>query len=489
MFFFLFSKISFSQNIFQAKFSGSYAMGDHMSTVLSDGTIVFSYDLLSGGGADVDIGLTRIDTTGNIIWTKRISGTSIESGYFPQETKDGNIVLAGRAYGGLLLITKVDLLGNVVWSSLDSVGTGTFTYPIVSRTNGYGLVGSRQTSASTYDTYLLRTDSIGNFIWGKSYGASNTGPGRTGIETDDHGFLLIGSVITTAQEDMLFIKTDSIGNIQWSKQIGSASIDLVYSITQTNDKGFVISFNEFGGSNSGLNVLRLDSAGSIMWVKNYSGIYSGKFSKITDKNEIVIVGSGFGATVLLKTDSTGNLLWNKYYSERNTAATLDIAPDKGYVMLAPNPTFDTLIVIKTDENGYSGCQEGSASISVFNSTVAENPVSLMVSSHGGTSSYSLVSNDIQMNSDLCNTTEVNIDERNKFVKLFPNPASNELNLFFDHSGPLKYRIYSSTAQLVLNGTIDTESFSLDISNLSDGIFILELTMENEILRKPFVVNR
>lgn len=486
-FIFTFHLQIFSQNTFQAKFSGAFQMGDHMSTALSDGSIVFCYDLISSG--DVDLGLTRIDANGNIIWTKRISGTSIETGYFPQEASDGNIFLAGHGPGESILLTKVDLNGTVLWSTKSTLGTMPFSPPIETHDQGFAVIGSNQTSPSTYDTYLFRTDSLGNFLWGKSYGAFNTGPGRVGIETADKGFLLIGSVITTAQQDLLVIKTDSVGNLVWSKQYGSAEMDVPYSISQTSEGGYLISLNVFGGSSNGLNFLKIDPVGTIEWVKNYSGIHGGKFSKITNNNEIVADGSGFGATVLIKTDSVGNLMWNKYYSDRNTAATLDIAPDNGFVMLAPNPTFDTLLVVKTDEDGNSGCEESTSSISVNYPTLNVNSVVLQVSSGGGASAYNLTSTDVQMNSSICNTTSILETKNNDSSLIYPNPATNELIIQKSDLQKAEYVFMNSIGQVLFNGKINAIIKKINVSNLNPGLYYIRISDNENVFVKKILIER
>jgi hypothetical protein len=489
--FLFFSVTSLAQNTFQAKFWSDYNFGDHMSNVLSDGSVVFCYDLIDGG--DVDMGLVRLDASGTILWSKRYSGTNGGTGYFPMETSDHKIMLAGHGPGNTILLSKIDLSGNLIWSVSSQFGTMRFNLPVETHDHGFAVVGSNQNGPSTYDTYLLRTDANGNFLWAKSYGANNTGPSKFVIETSDHGYLVAGSINTSGSEDLLIIKTDSLGNAQWTKQYGYSQADQSYSGAQTNDGGYLISYNAFNGANGGLHLLKVDSLGNTIWVKRYSNVYNGKFSCITNQNEIVVDGSannilnGISATVLLKTDSEGNIIWNRFYSHYNTAATLNIAPDHGFVLLAPTFGFDTLIVTKTDSNGYSGCEESIGVVDVIIPPFTEDTAFINVSSGGSTSPYNLTVSNVQIYSELCNPLSVEETGKDDSFEIFPNPSSSYLQLKTEKNMKGRFSILTVLGQQVINEMIP-ESSVIDVSMLRDGIYFLRLLNQNKVKPKLFVVN-
>jgi len=483
----------FSQTMFQGRYSGGFEIGSSTSTAMSDGSIVFSYEIItttSGGQPDVNIGLTRIDSMGNFIWSKEYSGNALESGNFPKETSDGNIILVGpSSLGDRILLTKIDMSGNLMWSKLATVGSYPNSPAFQTHDGGFAVAGSLQTSSSTFDTYLYRTDSTGNFLWGFGYGDSTTAHSKFVIETSDHGFLLSGSIQIFTQEDFMLIKTDSVGTIEWAKQYERPQLDIPYSAHQTGDGGYLVSFNGIGGTNAGLYLMKLFSDGTIDWVKNYPEIFAGKYSKITKNGDIVVVGSGLGSFVLMKTDSMGNIIWDKKYSNRMSAATLDFASDSGYVMIATNPTFDTLMIVKTDVNGNSGCEEVSGSISVVYPTITEMDVVLNITPTGGSSIYNLVESNLQMNVDLCNTTSVPDVNSIREFELFPNPANESLSFNFNSYQTGSFYVVNILGDILMNGNLISGTQNLDVSALKNGIYMIKFFDGESSVNKKFIIER
>ena len=73
------------------------------------------------------------------------------------------------------------------------------------------------------------------------------------------------------------------------------------------------------------------------------------------------------------------------------------------------------------------------------------------------------------------------------IQIFPNPASNQLTIKINLNKELRFNIFNSLGQSVKNGNIESNSESIDISNLTNGIYSIELSSENKIERKFFIV--
>jgi hypothetical protein len=71
------------------------------------------------------------------------------------------------------------------------------------------------------------------------------------------------------------------------------------------------------------------------------------------------------------------------------------------------------------------------------------------------------------------------------VSLYPNPAKNELNIFAKTSIESAV-IYNILGKKVKTFTVNAVSKSLDISNLSAGIYILRYTAKNAVGSMKFV---
>lgn len=69
------------------------------------------------------------------------------------------------------------------------------------------------------------------------------------------------------------------------------------------------------------------------------------------------------------------------------------------------------------------------------------------------------------------------------IKLYPNPAVDILNVT-SVSENATFRVYNLMGQVVLNGKISNEM--INVSNLQEGNYILEISNENKIIRKRFL---
>ena len=68
-------------------------------------------------------------------------------------------------------------------------------------------------------------------------------------------------------------------------------------------------------------------------------------------------------------------------------------------------------------------------------------------------------------------------EENMLLNLYPNPASDRLNLVYDHVGEMELTVFDATGRVVLSSSHTGAGFSqvaLDISSLEHGIFFLRV---------------
>lgn len=80
---------------------------------------------------------------------------------------------------------------------------------------------------------------------------------------------------------------------------------------------------------------------------------------------------------------------------------------------------------------------------------------------------------------------------NNTLKLFPNPISNanELNIDFAISATAKISIYTLIGKEVIQDQlINEKSKTIDISTLSNGMYLMQLKLDNVSITKKFIVN-
>jgi hypothetical protein len=198
------------------------------------------------GAGDNDSFLMKIDSLGNIVWSKSYGTTNGEYGYFAQQTKDKGFIITGTGQsitgGWDAFLIKTDSIGNLSWTkkfgdlndpTLDDNGwcvkqlsDGNYAF-----TGGTGSLG-----ASISDVFLIKVDTIGNIIWNKSYRINNQNFGRFFQQTLDGGFALTGGARSgafAAPSDIFFIKTDGFGN-SGCNESDSVIATSIYLPTVTN---------------------------------------------------------------------------------------------------------------------------------------------------------------------------------------------------------------------------------------------------------------
>jgi len=177
-------------------------------------------------------------------------------------------------------LVKTDWLGNLTWSKTFSFGGSTLTYGLdadQSDDGGYILIGWSGAGATGY-FFLAKTNNAGDSLWTKYYWPNyNSGLGNASVncvrQTPDHGYIVGGtsSISSDSIDDGYLMKTDSMGNVLWSKSYSGAHYNGVNTMTLTTDKGFIVAgnTNSFNAGSSDIYIVRIDSVGNTLWTRRY----------------------------------------------------------------------------------------------------------------------------------------------------------------------------------------------------------------------------
>jgi hypothetical protein len=224
------------------------------------GSIICGEAWTSGIGSKYYAYLVKTDSTGNTLWSKVYGGnSSYEYAHsFQQTSDDGYIVCGGTRSSGTggsidFLLLKIDNNGNILWTKTYGSPNDDYGESIqVTSDGGYILAGCTGTFANSYDAYLIKTDSIGNLIWSKTYGGANWDFGYSVKQTFDGGYIISGMTQSFGMggRDVYVIRTDANGNALWTKTFGTVGDDLSQFVDETNDGGFIClaicdSFNNY----------------------------------------------------------------------------------------------------------------------------------------------------------------------------------------------------------------------------------------------------
>lgn len=248
-----------------------------------------------------------------------------------KETKDNGIILLTN--DGYLF--QIDSNNTVVWSNKYF---GCFEGNFLNKTidGGYIVTGSTIDTAGR-NVYLLKVDSIGNIIWEKSFGGLQDDYGFYTQETRDSGFVIVGKTFSfgNGSSDVYLIKTDSLGNLLWSKTFGGLGDDEGISLKQTNDGGYMIVGTIFYASQNKLYLIKTDSSGNNLCninnpPTNENSLTSSKISKTTHTGS---PGTSIG----------GNQNWFTFTKSLNVGVlcsnlNLTKVQDNTQISIFPNPS-------------------------------------------------------------------------------------------------------------------------------------------------------
>ena len=304
-------------DIIQADDGGYLVVGRSSS---SDGDI-FGY---RGGW---DIWAIKLDQDGNIQWKKNLGGTENDLTNSVIQLTDGGYLISGYTASN-----NIDV------------------------TNNHG---------GEFDGWVVKLSSNGLVLWQKTYGGSDYDQIWRSILCDDSGFLMVGKSNSTDGDlkdnnglfDTWIIKTDSIGNIQWQRTLGGSLDDKANAAVKTLDGGFLIicesNSNDGDKSSSfgGLDfwVIKLSESGDLIWEKSFGGSGQDIPWNIVETPNSDIVISGFTTSSntgdvglnhglfdywVIKINSNGNLIWQKVLGGSNNerAYSIAISTNEDYVI-------------------------------------------------------------------------------------------------------------------------------------------------------------
>ena len=234
--------------------------------LIPDGKFVIA-GFTSDDGNNWDVFLIKTNSIfGDTLWTRRYGGGLSDMGYSVDLTDDGGFIIAGNtmSFGAGdydVYLIKTDSMGNVLWTKTYGGGGGEEGWDVEQTSDGGYIVVGRISSfgGTDNDIYLIKTDTNGDTLWTKTYGGSGQDYGRAVLQTEDGGYLVVGytSSFGAGGFDVYVVKTDDIGNVVWTETIGGSGDDEGISVDRTPDGGYIIA----GISEGDVYVVKITSSG------------------------------------------------------------------------------------------------------------------------------------------------------------------------------------------------------------------------------------
>jgi beta-propeller repeat-containing protein len=223
---------------------------------------------LTSNPADVeDIFISKLDNNGNFLWAKDIGGAAADVGLGLSLYSSGNVYITGWFQG--------------------TVDFGTTTL---------------SSKSGTFDIFITKLDSGGDFIWAKGIGGALEDVGQA-VSVDYFGNVYttgwfngtvdfdpgtgVSNLISSAGSPDIFIsKLDSDGNFVWAKGMGGTFSDVGYGIF-VDSSANVYTTGFFGGTadfdpgsgtawltsngSEDIFISKLNSSGNFVWGKAMGG--------------------------------------------------------------------------------------------------------------------------------------------------------------------------------------------------------------------------
>jgi hypothetical protein len=309
-----------------------------------------------------------------IEWFRCYGGDNSDEAYCVQQTTDGGYVFAGytksfNADSNDVYLVKTDSLGNVEWYRLYGGADYDVAYSVQQTLDGGYIVAGLTCSfgSGNSDIYVIRTNNLGDTLWTRTYGGAHYEEARSVEQTSDGGHIIAGrkEPYGGALTQMYLVKTDSLGDTLWTRSYGGIDNREAYSAQETQDRGFVvIGCNPiWGGVEYSIYVVKIDSVGNTLWTQVYGDSSGATSIRQTSDGGYIIAGWILPVSAnqldvyLVKTDSLGDTLWTRTYGQAGSdyGYSVQQTPDDGYIVAGTAWTLGTnetnIYLIKTDSTG------------------------------------------------------------------------------------------------------------------------------------------
>jgi len=215
--------------------------------------------------------LHKFDKCGNSLWNKKFDFPDFISPIFENmiPLKNGGYAFMTRETTGQIVssrITKLDNLGNVIWSKVYSIPSYSISsYSLIEDDFGdlfiYG--NTSPLGGGTPYNLIVKINANGDRLWSKHY---------------NHGGIW-GQAITTSDNGILFrtgsrlIKLNNLGNVQWTSQNWASGFYHYYAPIEVSD-GYI--FTASITPTGFINFMKIDKAGNQVWgggkMLNFEGV-------------------------------------------------------------------------------------------------------------------------------------------------------------------------------------------------------------------------
>ena len=289
----------------------------------------------------------KLDQGGSILWEYDLK---IQSGSNqPEEVslcEDKGFIITGfcnnqSTIGAIPFALRIDSAGNVLWSKTYGYSLySSFHSGVETSEGGFVFTGEMPIGVAS-EIFLVKTDSAGDTLWTRKFGNANVDVGYSVRVLNDSSIVVAGATYDTAGWDIHLSRFTQNGSMMWKKQIGDGFENTAHSLQVTQDGNLLVcGTTQTASLNYQALLLKLDFNGDTLWSNTFGDVQSDiAYHAIScNDNGYVLVGKSdffqtHGAIYFVKVDQNGLL-------NRIT----EITNQKNILELFPNPVSESIVV-------------------------------------------------------------------------------------------------------------------------------------------------
>jgi hypothetical protein len=399
--------------------------------------------------------------------------------------------------------------------------------------SAYYLSGLKYNSSSdTIKGILIKFDTIGNVIWEKNYFTNDKDVRLASVTSrPDGNIIILGNNINQAQPQLGFTFVsllDTSGSVIWTKTYNQVYSQQPISYKNTDDGGGILATtHQINNTNyQRTAIYKLDANGNTQWQKilGYQApfpgptIYSSSYVTPMPDGNYLCHGvksdyiDGNKNSWLVKLSPTGVVLIDTVYSFSNgfdtfTGAEGIIFTEGGFYISGSayddfNASYSKFYYCYFDNNLNMQWRRlywkrEAENAMVFqkllnNGFIAMAGTVFQDSQTNTVDEWFMVVDSMGCETEIC-AQSIGVSElRPSFfnVSIYPNPAQDEVYLALDEVqySNLNYILVDISGKIVMRGTTQMRN-AVDISQLPNGYYVVQIVVEGSIISKPLIISR
>ncbi len=455
--------------------------------------------------------IANIDSIGNFIWQNSyaIPGWASVSFNDIAPTSDSCFIITGRTPNpnsgtSDLVCMKINTFGDTLWCKSVS-GSGPHDGISVMETFDHGFI----TAGLENNIGVAKLDSIGNIEWRRAmtYGNSINLP-VTIKQLPDSSYILLASVIDDISIDYgnaILANLSRSGDILWSKQYylsttkKYAGVDLLVIPT-----GIIC----YTADDEYMAIMKTDFAGNVLWAKRYSSLVINNCSNCGNSTINPVSDGGYIMTngqpdptsnyelKILKLDSTFNVLWSKEVV--SSPVEVIETNDKGLLLLTSPTEMQALPyfgLVKMDSLGLAdscvtSSLDSATTISIISSVI--NPITIDSSGVSHFFNPSINNTMIEVDIGCINNGQpwgINKKNTTSNISIFPNPFNFQATIVFnDEQKNTIIRMKDLTGREIKSVVFTGKQLIIEKGIMKAGIYIVQIIdTKNNIINKKIII--